>query len=209
MTDPGEPSKRRTRKRKRIDYMAIANQLAASSPDPDPMLQICRRESLDSYARLQSLLSGMVYCFSISIEAKLCLDNDWRSQVVPSEQITAQHVTESHPNDPTTYDIDEYVFDAHSNSLEHFSLPSWKEISLPGHEHRLPDGADDLEGSPSDLDCLLRDTVGDNMADGEYQLSEDDYDEILSEPLSREDEARDAMGNFKCSYVSSFHLALN
>jgi hypothetical protein len=110
------------------------------------------------------------------------------------------------------------VFDAsntYSNLLETLSLPSWREIGLPGHERYSLDDTDDLDGSPSDLDCLMtrRDTLGDDTVDQEYESSEDDSDAILdrlqeSERLSGEDEARDATGNFKCSYVSGFHLAL-
>jgi Neuraminidase (sialidase) len=65
---PGESSKRkghpdsmpRRRKRKQIDYAEIASQVATSS-QVDPLSQIRRHESLDSYARLQSLMSSALY----------------------------------------------------------------------------------------------------------------------------------------------------
>jgi hypothetical protein len=50
------------RKRKRTDYTEIASRLATSSHE-DPLLQIRRNESLDSYARLQSLICGAFIIF--------------------------------------------------------------------------------------------------------------------------------------------------
>jgi len=69
MTDPGKrkPSKGQSCKQKQIDYMAIAYQHAAAAQEPDPLSQICCHESLDSYAHLQSLISSVIYSFSISI----------------------------------------------------------------------------------------------------------------------------------------------
>lgn len=58
MTGLGEPSKGRTRKRKLRDYAAIANGHAASLQECDPLSQIRHRESLDSYARLESLITS-------------------------------------------------------------------------------------------------------------------------------------------------------
>ena len=145
----------------------------------------------------------LVVCdrFSVAIKAGLYLGNDSHSMAIPSEHIASQHPTGSCP---TTHDIDESAFDTsniHSNSIESFSIPSWKEIGLPGHESlsRPLNDADDLDGSPGDLDHLLSDTFGDDMVGGEYESCEDDSGEILerlqeSEQLSREDEARGAIG---------------
>jgi hypothetical protein len=100
-----------------------------------------------------------------------------------------QHLTEFETH-PTTYDID----DMHSNLPESFSLPSWREISLPGHDSLSLDAPGNL-----DLDGQSRDTLGDAL-DGDCESSEDDSEEILerlqeSEQLSREDEARMAIGD--------------
>lgn len=68
----GKPSGRRSRKRKRIDYVAIANQSALpQDAGLDYLSQIRRQESLDSYTCLQSLIRGANYHFSSSSEAKL------------------------------------------------------------------------------------------------------------------------------------------
>ena len=205
MTDAGRPSKGRSRKRMRLDYGPVANRHAVSPQEHDLLSQIRRHESLDSYARLQSLIGSMLDHFSVSIKAKLCLDNDSHSPVVPSEHVVSQHPTELNP---TTYDVDETMFNSDalnvpSNSLEGFAFPSWKETCLPGHERHLPEDANDLEGLPSDLNCLLEDTLGNGMVDEEYESSEDDSGEILErlkelQQSSQEDEARIAIGDFKC-----------
>ena len=213
MTGAGEPSKGRSHKRKRIDYLAIANQHAASLQEQDPLSKIRRKESLDSYARLQSLIHGMLDHFFVSNKAKLCLDIDSYSSVTPLEYAVSGYPTESYP---TTHDVDDLAFDAPNvayNLFESLSLPSWKEIGLPGHGHLSRDDADDLGGSPCDLDSLLTDTLGDDTAYGEYESGEDDSDEILerlqeSVQSSEEDNARNAIGNVKCLYVSGFHSAL-
>ena len=64
MTSTGEPSQSRLRKRKRIDYTAVVNRHVASaaslSPqERDTLSHLRRHESLDAYARLQSLIGGM------------------------------------------------------------------------------------------------------------------------------------------------------
>ena len=142
-------------------------------------------------------------CFSVAIKAGPYLDNNLHSEstVIPSERIASQHLTGSCP---TTHDINESAFDTsniHPSLFESFSLPSWKEIGLPGHESlpRSLNDANDLDGSPCDLDHLLSDTFGDDMVGGEYESCEDDSGEILerlqeSEQLSREGEARSAIG---------------
>ena len=72
MVDTGKLSGRRFRKWKCINYVAIANQFALpQDSELDYLSQIHRQESLDSYTRLQSLISGANYYFSSSIEAKL------------------------------------------------------------------------------------------------------------------------------------------
>ena len=67
MISPGQApdQEHQCHKHKQIDYAKIANQLAISS-QVDPLLQICRNESLDSYAHLQSLM-GMLYCFLLFV----------------------------------------------------------------------------------------------------------------------------------------------
>jgi len=194
--------------------IASANQHANSPQEPDPLSQIRRHESLDSYARLQSLISSTTYYFSVLIEAKICLDN-LRSQVVPSERMASQHLTEPHS---TTYDIDESVFDAsntHSTSFElgGFSFPSWRETGLPGHENLSLDNANAQHGSLGHLDYLSRDALEGDMVDRVYESSEDDSEDILerlqeSEWLSREDEARNMIGDFKCSCILDFLLSI-
>jgi len=214
MIDAGGPPKGRSRKRKRPDYTAIANQQAVSLQEHDLVSQIRRHESLDSYARLQSLISGMLDQLSVLIKLNLCLDKDSSFSVVPSEHIASQHPTDSYP---TTYDVDDLVFDApniHYNMPKSLSLPSWREIGLPGHEHHSLDDADDLVGSLGDLDHPLTDTLEDDMA-YEDDSHEDDSEEILerlqayaSEQLSGEDDTRNTIGKITSLYVSSFHLAL-
>ena len=46
MTDPGEPSKIQSRKRRRIDYTAIVNQDTPSRQESDSLFQIRRHMSL-------------------------------------------------------------------------------------------------------------------------------------------------------------------
>lgn len=167
---------------------------------------------------MQSLISGAIYHVSISIEAKLCLENDPYSPVVPSDTMASQHLTESHP---TIYDIDDSgsVFGASNvhhefpNLSERFLLPSWKEISLPGHKSLSPSDANAQDGSPSNFNCLSRDTLGDGMGDREYESSEDDSEEILerlqeSEQLSRDNKAQNAIGDFKHLCISKFSLSI-
>ena len=72
MVDTGKLSGRGFCKQKRIDYVAIANQFALpQDSELDYLSQIRHQESLDSYTCLQSLISGVNYYFSSSIEAKL------------------------------------------------------------------------------------------------------------------------------------------
>ena len=139
----------------------------------------------------------------------LYLDNDLPSHVIPSQlehiDSESQHLTESHL---TIYDIE----DAHSGSTERFSLPSWRETCLPGHESLLLDDDGTQGGSSGNLDCLSRDTLGDDIVDREYESSEDDSEEILgrlqeSEQFAQEDEARNAIGDIRCS-CSEFSLSI-
>jgi hypothetical protein len=105
--------------------------------------------------------------------------------------MASRHPTESYP---TTYDFDESMLDAPNAQS---TLPSWKEIDLVGHTRLSLDDADNLDGSPSNLDCLLKDTLGDRIADGDYDSSQDDSDEILErlqEQLSTEDNVQNAIG---------------
>ena len=196
-------------KRKRLDYTAFANQHVSSqrsqvmtlSREHNPLSHIRCQESLDAYAHLQSLISSMFDHFSISIKAKLRLGSDTHTPVVLSEDIEAsQHLVESHS---TTNEIDMSGFDVHYDLSEGFLLPSWKETCLPGHESLLLDDSDAQDGSTGNLDCLSRDTLGDDMVDKEYESNEDDSEEILgrlqeSDRLFQEDEAQNAIGDFKC-----------
>jgi hypothetical protein len=110
---------------------------------------------------------------------------------------SSQHFTESYP---TIYDND----DVHFSSSESFSLPSWRENCLPGHESFSLD-------APGNLDL---DILGDDIVEREYESSEDDSAEILErlqdlEQFSQKDETRNAIGNLECYYVHapSFHSA--
>ena len=136
--------------------------------------------------------------------------------------MSSQHLTEPHL---ITYDIDSSAFDADSNAhslSESFSLPSWKEIGLPGQaghnsdtQSFLLDGTDaQLEGrSPHNSNCLSRDTLRDNMLDREYESSKDDSKEILerlqeSGYLSQKDQAWNAIGESNVYVSPNLHSTL-
>ena len=134
-------------------------------------------------------------------DTKQCLDNDSHPPVGTSGPVDVQNPPESHQ---TSYNV-ESTFDVpntHSSSLEGFSLPSWQEIGLPGHDNLLFSlgDAENSDVLPGNLDRLSMDNVGDLLDQG-YESSEDNSEELLerlqeSERLSREIEGRKALGKF-------------
>lgn len=136
-------------------------------------------------------------------------NDDWHSLAIPVKLIPPQHSTESHP---TTFDVDEPLFNPLGTHPNTILLLSWKETDLPGHEDSLL--ADTLDGSADNLNGLSMDGMGDG-----YESGEDDSEEILeklieSELSRRELEGRKAIGTpdihifLSCCSMSSSGLHL-